>query len=1203
MISGAATAQEIISSDFEDGTSQGWAPRGGGVVITPSTEAAYSGNWSLKVTGRTSNWHGASLDMMAILEAEAVYSISAYVKLVEGMPGTNLSMTMQRTPVGDSTQYEWIASSYAENDWVLLEGTYMFSGDVADILVYIEAADATAEYYIDDFTINMISPPPGSSEMLVENGFETGTEGWAPRGSGVVVQSVTEAAHSGSASLKVTGRTSGWHGASLDLMALLVPEAEYEFTAYVRLVDGQLPTNLNMTIQRTGTDTITYYEWVASAGADTDWVILQGSYSFTDAANGLLVYIEAQDATTEYYIDDFSILMTTPPPLDQSGIVTDFEDGTTQGWGSRIGVEIVEATSMDAHAGLYSLQTTGRQHVFGGPSINVLGKMHKGSKYYISVWTKLLNGEPDTALKVSIQRTSNGTTNYDTVVSSILVTENNWVQLASSYTMAYDVDSLSLYVESSSGLASFYIDDFELSYIEPKDIQTDIPPLKDVLADYFPIGAAIEPGATTTIHNELVKMHFSSLTAENVMKPDSLQKEEGIFSFEEADTIVNFAKENDILVRGHTLVWHEQTPAWFFQDAEGNDLEATPENRELMIQRLESHITTVVNHFKGDVYAWDVVNEAIDPAQPDGLRRSKWYELIGPEYIDLAFQFARAADPDALLYINEYSTVVEVSKRNILFEIVSGMLDRGIPVDGVGHQLHTDIKMPNAAGIGETIELFAGLGLDNHITELDMSIYPNSTDSYTTVPEEILIAQGYRYKEIFDELRRLKDNVSSVTMWGIADDNTWLSTHPISRINLPLLFDEELQAKYAYWGIVDPTTLPILINQQAIPSGKAKIDGKTDLSWDIMPWIPIKPAGQRYGAFKAMWNDNRLFILAEVVDPVINKNNDLIEVFLDPNNGKTEYYEEDDLALTFTRGRSRQNEIKWKTTEIDGGYRFEAEISLDMELETGQEIGFDMRFTDAENPQDVLSWNDLTHNQDTDTSKFGTLILAKEISLANAARLPHRDIRIDGYVERTWDRAMAFETPIRVMGDDGATAEIRTMWSPDDKTLYMLAEVTDNLLSDVSDNPWEEDSIEVFIDQNNGKTDYYEPDDGQYRVNFKNVQTFGGNAKADAIQSAVCITNEGYIVELSITLDAAGIEDAKFIGFDIQVNDDGAGNGVRSSVVTWNDPEGTAYKNTENFGVLLLGHSCEKKHECDCWQKKKKHECDEKTGKRKKGCD
>jgi len=150
------------------------------------------------------------------------------------------------------------------------------------------------------------------------------------------------------------------------------------------------------------------------------------------------------------------------------------------------------------------------------------------------------------------------------------------------------------------------------------------------------------------------------------------------------------------------------------------------------------------------------------------------------------------------------------------------------------------------------------------------------------------------------------------------------------------------------------------------------------------------------------------------------------------------------------------------------------------------------------------------------------------------------------------------------------------MWDQDDKKLYVLAEVTDSLLSDASDNPWEEDSIELFIDQNNGKTDMYESDDAQYRVNFNNVQSFGGNARADSIESAVCITDDGYIVELSITLDAPEIEEADFIGFDFQINDDGAGDGIRSSVVTWNDPVGTAYRNTENFGVLLLGCLWEK---------------------------
>lgn len=1183
MVAGVATAQEIIRTDFEDGTTQDWAPRGGSVILEVVSDAAYSGSNSLKVTGRTSGWHGASLDLMSIIEVGAVYQFTAYARMVDGQPAASLNMTIQQTPVGGSTAWDWVTSASVDTDWVMLQGEYTLAAAVSDIVVYIESSDATAEYYIDDFSLILLIPAPPEepeepSGLVVENDFEDGTtQGWSPRGGSVVLEVSTEAAYNGNAGLKVTGRTSGWHGASLDLSSLVLPGAVYEFTAYAKLVEGQAATNLTMTVQRSDSEGNTYYEWVDSASADAAWVELKGSYTFTDGGNGLLVYIEAQEATAEYYIDDFSILMTSPPPPDQSGITSDFEDGTTQGWSSRIGVEVLEATSLDAHDGLYSLQTTGREHTYGGPSLDILGKMHRSSRYFISVWAKLLPGEADCNLRVSIQRSSGGVTNYDTIVSDTPVTGNDWVQLTSTYILVAEVDTLSIYVEADSATAAFYIDDFVLSYIEPKPVQTDIPSLKEELTGYFPIGAAVKPSDTITAHSELLKIHFASVTAENVMKPYALQGEEGVFTFNNADTIVNFARENGMLIRGHTLIWHDQTPAWFFQDTDGNDLEATPENRELMIQRMESHITTVVDHFKDDVFAWDVVNEVIDASQPDYLRRSRWYELIGPEYIDLAFQFARAADPDAMLYINDYSTVSDTAKRNALYKVVSGMLNRGVPVDGVGHQMHINIASPPAISIRQTIELFASLGMDNQITEMDMSIYENDSDSYTTVPEEILIEQGYRYKEVFDELKRLKDHISSVTMWGIADDSTWLSSFPINRLNLPLLFDEELQAKYAYWGVVDPGQLPLLMNEQEIPRGKARVDSKEDLRWEIMPWIPVRPEGLRTGAFKAMWDDNTLYVLAEVSDPGINRKADLIEIFLDLNNGKTTTYEDDDLALTFTRGRTghtrrgrtRQNKIKWKTSEIEGGYRFEMALPIETGLVMGQEIGFDLRCTDAENPGDVLIWNDLTGSQDTDTSKFGTLIPGKQIDVTIAHRVFAGSIVIDGYDEAAWDKAHEIETGTWILGEDGATARVKTLWSKEDSTLYILARVTDPLLSDASGNAWEQDSIEIFIDQNNGKTGYYEADDGQYRINFNNVQSFGGNAVADVIDSAVSITGCGYLVELSIVLDKL-TDDACFIGFDIQVNDDGAGDGVRSGFVTWSDPLGTAYRNTENFGVLFF---------------------------------
>ena len=338
-------------------------------------------------------------------------------------------------------------------------------------------------------------------------------------------------------------------------------------------------------------------------------------------------------------------------------------------------------------------------------------------------------------------------------------------------------------------------------------IEAEVPSLSQALADNFVIGAAIWKGDLSGPHSELLKKHFNSITPENDLKWARLRPTEDAFDFTSADALVAFAKANHMRVRGHTLAWHKQNPAWLFKDASGNNLQPSAENKTLVLKRLEKHIRGVVSHYKDDVYAWDVVNEVIDPDQPDGFRRSPWFLLTGTDYIDTAFRTAREVAPHAKLFINEYDTTKPV-KRGFLYTLVRDLKARGVPIDGVGHQMHIHLAEPSVAEIRETIQLFSELRLDNQITELDISLYANNVDRCASIPQEILVEQGYRYHDIFATLRELRGKVSGVTFWGVADDHTWLKTFPVARLNLPLLFDEQSRAKPAYWGIVEPSRLP-----------------------------------------------------------------------------------------------------------------------------------------------------------------------------------------------------------------------------------------------------------------------------------------------------------------------------------------------------------------------------------------------------------
>ena len=333
--------------------------------------------------------------------------------------------------------------------------------------------------------------------------------------------------------------------------------------------------------------------------------------------------------------------------------------------------------------------------------------------------------------------------------------------------------------------------------------EINIPSLKDVCAPYFEIGAAVEPYQLSSMpHDALLQKHFNSIVAENVMKPVSLQPSEGYFNWTEADKIVNYAKAHGMKLRFHTLVWHNQVPDWFF---EGND-------KNLLLQRLEKHIRTIIQKYGDKVDYWDVVNEVIDPSQPDGMRRSKWYLIAGKDYIKTAF---RVADNEltkhgwrkkgSQLYINDYNTHLE-TKRNGLWNLIQELRQEGIPVDGVGHQTHINIVWPSVKEIVDSIRFFGEKGLDNQVTELDVSIYTNtfsSYGSYEAIPRELLLRQGYRYKELFEGLKSVGNYISNVTFWGMADDHTWLDHWPIERPDAPLPFDIELKAKPAYWGIIE----------------------------------------------------------------------------------------------------------------------------------------------------------------------------------------------------------------------------------------------------------------------------------------------------------------------------------------------------------------------------------------------------------------
>jgi len=329
--------------------------------------------------------------------------------------------------------------------------------------------------------------------------------------------------------------------------------------------------------------------------------------------------------------------------------------------------------------------------------------------------------------------------------------------------------------------------------------------LKDYYGSYFPIGVAVSPRALKTDEASLVLQHFNSLTPENAMKMGPIHPKESEYFWRDADSIAAFAQQHGMRLRGHTLVWHNQTPDWLFKDASGNQV-----SKEVLLQRLKDHITNVVSRYKGKIYAWDVVNEAISDRQDEYLRPSKFLQIIGEEYIAKAFQWAHEADPKALLFYNDYNEISPV-KREKIIRLVKGLKDAGVPIHAIGLQGHWAVNEPSRGQLDSTLQQFAEVDLPLQITELDISVYPKEHDARERRPEDANAAftaereqqQIEKYKMSFELFRKYRKNITGITFWNISERYSWLDNFPVrGRKDYPLLFDKELKPKKAFWEVV-----------------------------------------------------------------------------------------------------------------------------------------------------------------------------------------------------------------------------------------------------------------------------------------------------------------------------------------------------------------------------------------------------------------
>ncbi len=341
--------------------------------------------------------------------------------------------------------------------------------------------------------------------------------------------------------------------------------------------------------------------------------------------------------------------------------------------------------------------------------------------------------------------------------------------------------------------------------------------IKEAFSDFFQIGVAMNTEQILGDDKEgvgIILKHFNSIVAENCMKSEVIQPNEGEFDFALADKLVEFGVQNNMHMVGHTLIWHSQAPAWFFVDDEGNDV-----SREVLIDRMRTHIHTVVGRYKGKIHGWDVVNEVIE--SNGEWRNSKFYQIIGKDYVDLAFQFAHEADPDAELYYNDFGMAIP-ERRNGVISMVKGLQERGIKIHGVGMQGHVHLGSPTIDDFETSIKAFSELGVTVMITEMDITVLPSPSNEVTAdvsldveyypelnpypdfLPDSVSNALNSRYLDFFKLFLKHHDKISRVTLWGVHDNQTWRNYWPVrGRTDYPLLFDRNFKPKPAVQAIID----------------------------------------------------------------------------------------------------------------------------------------------------------------------------------------------------------------------------------------------------------------------------------------------------------------------------------------------------------------------------------------------------------------
>lgn len=859
---------------------------------------------------------------------------------------------------------------------------------------------------------------------------------------------------------------------------------------------------------------------------------------------------------------------------------------------------------------------------------DITENVSEGEEYEFSFWAKLsddYNKElKDSQKTVQFQpyyENGDGKQEYDTTglisgTSAQILEAGKWTKFEGTYKIPSGAKKVVIRIleqgnwqePGSCIMGKYYVANVSMKKItKPKpEIEENIPDWKASVTESLGNGSIAGTAIMSSEISDdtlmaLVKKHFNAVTFGNELKPDALfnyqigqsvdsttitfqgkelkvpvvnDKQENL-DFSRADEMLdkilewNNANPNDkIRVRGHVLVWHSQTPEWFFH--EDYDVAKPYADKETMNRRLEWFIFSVFDHYFGKAangkydglfYGWDVVNEAVngntyrddkvisdasDTSTSDtrhGSNSMWWRVYKSNEFIINAFKYANKYAPnDVELYYNDFGETDNTKCEGIVKLINDVKSAEGTRLDAFGMQAHYNVDGFSAAQFKSVAKKYAQAAGKVQLTELDFKA-SSTYDGTAATKESEYTKMAYCHKNLYEAIKALKEegaNVSGITVWGVIEPNSWL--HSQSNLGggasgsaqCPLLFDGNYKAKPAYWAYVDATKLQPAIQKVTITEAKdGNIAGET---YTI-------DQGAVQAEFIPVWDADGLTVQVKVKDTTVN-DADAVTVYVDPDNSASDITPH---KVTVARTAA---------AAIAGGYQATVKVSM-KNLKVAQQISLDVV---VNNDGKTGSFNDLTGKQESSSKYYAVATMKPGIE-----KIPYGTISVDADADAAWGNAV--NIPLTINKGSEASANAKVLW--DDDNLYVYATIKDAALDKTGAQTHEQDSLEVFIDEDNGKTASYGEDDKQYRINYENEQSFNGKkCLAENVKSATKTIDGGYVVEAAFKWTDIKPANGTKIGLEFQIND--AKDGKRIGTLSWYDETGMGWSGSNVYGTVEL---------------------------------